>query len=222
MRKYISTAPSMFSRLFRNESIRELAPQLVLLSVVTSLALNATAIRRQREERNLTFHTQVELLTRVRDQLRYDRRRTLMRSPEICKKMVLAGLKPSDFGFESSVASDAESSIVPYSRHLSWYEAFFSSKNRPDKAGVPEAPKVESTNEDDWDGAYPYQSNLFRVFEYASRTRQSSSRKQPQSLTNIIIQTKILQGFVPPEGYTADLSYIICISAIHTPCSVIS
>lgn len=144
----------MLRRLFSNESVRELAPQLFLLSIVTSLALNATTIRRQRDERNLKFFHQRELLTGVRDQLLYDRRKTLTHYPEICKKMVLAGLKPSDYGFESSVASDAESSVAPYSRHLSWYEALFSNKNNQDIARVPATPRVQSTNMDDWNGAY--------------------------------------------------------------------
>jgi len=149
---WASTIVIMLRKLFSNESVRELAPQLILLSVVTSLALNTTAMRRHRVERNLKFNNNLELLTLVRDQLRYDRRRTLSHSPEICAKMVLAGFKPSDFGFDSSVASDAESSLTPYSRHLSWYEAFFSSKNQQDVANVPDAPRVESTNEDDWNG----------------------------------------------------------------------
>ena len=68
--------------------------------------------------------------------------------------MVLAGLKPSDYGFESSVAYDAESSVAPYSRHLSWYEALFSNKNNQDIARVPATPRVQSTNMDDWNGAY--------------------------------------------------------------------
>lgn len=142
----------MLRRLFSNDSVQELVPQLILLSIVTSLALNVTAMRRLRRERNLKFANQRELLIQIRDQLRSDRRLTLLHSPDFCKKMVLVGLKPSEFGFERTIASEAESSLAPYSRHLSWYEVFFSNKSHRGQAPSPDIPRVESTNEDDWDG----------------------------------------------------------------------
>ena len=103
-------------------------PDFVFLSVVTSLALNTTVQLRLRDERNREFMIQRELLRRLRDQLRISRRRTLSDTPNICKQLVLAGLRPSDYGFEGVVVKDAEETTKAHHPHLSWYEVFFTGR----------------------------------------------------------------------------------------------
>lgn len=103
-------------------------PNFVFLSVVTSLALNTTVQLRLRDERNRQFMIQRELLRRLRDQLRISRRRTLSDTPNICKQLVLAGLRPSDYGFEGMAVKDAEETTKVHHPHLSWYEVFFTGR----------------------------------------------------------------------------------------------
>lgn len=71
---------------------------------------------------------QRELLRRLRDQLRISRRRTLSDTPNICKQLVLAGLRPSDYGFEGVAVKDAEETTKVHHPHLSWYEVFFTGR----------------------------------------------------------------------------------------------
>jgi len=120
-----------------HNGIVRVASDFVLLSVVTSLALNTTMQLRSRNERNRDFVIQRQLILRVLEQLEKNRRQTLLNTSSICKQMILAGLKPSEFGFDSAEASDIESSMKSYHSDLSWYEAFFSQKS-------PTRQKVES------------------------------------------------------------------------------
>lgn len=111
------------------EGIARAIPDFIFLSVVTSLALNTTVQLRLRDQRNREFVIQRELLKRLRDQLRTNRRRTLTDTPNICKQLVLAGLKPSDYGFEGGAVKDAEETTRVYHPHLSWYEVFFTGRS---------------------------------------------------------------------------------------------
>lgn len=120
-----------------HNGIVRVASDFVLLSVVTSLALNTTMQLRSRNERNREFVIQRQLLVKVLEQLQNNRRQTLLNTSSICKQMILAGLKPSEFGFDSAEASDIEGSMKSYHSDLSWYEAFFSQKS-------PTRHKVES------------------------------------------------------------------------------
>ena len=111
------------------EGIARAIPDFVFLSVVTSLALNTTVQLRLRDERNREFVIQRELLKRLREQLRVNRRRALADTPSICKQLVLAGLKPSDYGFEGVAVKDAEETTKVYHPQLSWYEVLFTGRS---------------------------------------------------------------------------------------------
>ena len=109
-----------------HNGIVRVASDFVLLSVVTSLALNTTMQLRSRNERNRDFVIQRQLILRVLEQLQNNRRQTLLNTSSICKQMILAGLKPSEFGFDSAEASDIESTLI----YLGMKHFFLKSRQR--------------------------------------------------------------------------------------------
>lgn len=128
----------MFARLRYNETASRLIPQFLMLSVVSSVALNTTLLMREREVQSRSFRLQREVLVNLREQLRLDRSATLARSSEICRQLVKVGLKPVDYGLNETDSAEAEADVTPFHRKLSWYDVFFS-RNKIDKQFNPKA-----------------------------------------------------------------------------------
>lgn len=127
------------------EGLRRVVPDLIFLSIVTSIALNTTVQLRLRDERNRQFIIQRELLRRIRDQLKTTRE--LSNASNVCRQMVLAGLIPSDYGFRGTEAKNAEETTNKWVHpHLSWFDVFFSGKLKqlPDN-------KYDESVEDEWE-----------------------------------------------------------------------
>ncbi|KAI3624227.1 hypothetical protein CBS14141_002655 [Malassezia furfur] len=131
----------------RSETSRALIPQFLMLSVVSSVALNTTLIIRERELGARSFRLQREVLQNLREQLRMNRSATLARSPEICRQLVKVGLKPSDYGLDNEESAHAEADVVPFHRDLSWFDVFFSRR----KVDQQYNPKSTLSSETDWE-----------------------------------------------------------------------
>lgn len=131
----------------KGETARALIPQFLMLSVVSSVALNTTLMIRERELAARSFRLQREVLQNLREQLRMNRSATLARSPEICRQLVKVGLKPTDYGLDSEDSAHAEADVVPFHRDLSWFDVFFSRR----KVDQQYNPKSTLSSETDWE-----------------------------------------------------------------------
>lgn len=106
--------------------IAELVPQLVLLSAVTSVALNTTMQQRWSRIRDYEHAQQMDVLRGVNAELDKGRRRPP--AHELARQLVRVGLRPSDFGFTSTEALEIERAMSAWHRPLTWYEALFTGK----------------------------------------------------------------------------------------------
>lgn len=137
----------MFAWLRKSPQRVQLAYDLALLSVVTSLALNTTLLVREREIRNRSFRLQREVLTNLRQHLQTNRAATLGRAPEVCRQLVKVGLKPAAYGLDERESATAEADVVPFHRDLSWYDVFF----RRRKLDEQHRPQTQLSSEQQWE-----------------------------------------------------------------------
>ena len=106
--------------------IAALVPQMVLLSAVTSVALNTTMQQRWSRIRDQEHAQQMDVLRRISADL--DRGRKRAPSHELARQLVRVGLRPSEFGFVSREALEIERAMTAWHRPLTWYDALFRGK----------------------------------------------------------------------------------------------